>query len=211
MHNTTAPKFPIASLNTRVSSYDFDIDFYGSCIAAFVGQISMADADELRGLREDDLCRIANLSYNLGIETERFSAKLGWAKKAYHADFHGFDISRPFKMYVQKPFEQLPIDCDACGYTITDFITEINRQTAVSDSAAMQPHLYAAGTFPMEARYSVTSDKPFDPKLIALQCEDVWGSRFIKSFEYDGSIIEPDEIIWPYEDATELFAKILFN
>lgn len=211
MHTTTTPKFPIASLNTRVSSYDFDIDFYGSCIAAFVGQISMADADELQGLREDDLCRIANLSYNLGTDTECFSAKLGWAKQAYHTDFHGLDISRPFKMYVQDGFERLPVDCSDCCYAMTELVSEKNCQKGVRQSAAMPPYLYAAGTFPMEARYMVTSDKPFDPKLIALQCEDVWGSRFIKRFEYDGAIIKPDEIIWPYEDATELFARILFN
>lgn len=62
MHTTTISKFPIHSLlnshNTRVSSYEFDIELVGTGFEVFSGQIAK---DRVATLNEDDLASLKHI------------------------------------------------------------------------------------------------------------------------------------------------------
>lgn len=215
MHTTTISKFPILNFsnshNTRVPSYEFDIDFIGTGVDAFVGQISKKHGHRFKDRNQADLSHLVKLYVAHGTPQGLISELPVWAWQGDRSFHQGIDISQPLEMTVWNGEQRIYYDNESGVYSMTNFVNEDACWSDVGDLRAETPYLYARDTYDIRVSYSVTSDKPFDPDLIAMQCEDVRGSRFINRFEYDGQTIERELIHWPYADPNDRVVQILFK
>lgn len=201
MHTTTAPKFPIHSLlnshNTRVPSYEFDIDLFGTGFDVFVGQVSKELVSEPTDLDVASLSKIVDFPTE-GTTLQSLSSLIPvWARQAYFTDYRGIDISKPFEMTVRNDANKLLFHIEDGRYPITEPANDNYPQDKLAEF--MGSYLYASDIYPIQVRYRVISDMPFDPSLITMLCGDVSDGRLIDRFEYNYQIIEPEFIIWPFE------------
>lgn len=215
MHTQTISKFPIYSLlnshNTRVPSYQFEIDIIGTGIDAFVGQISKKHGYRFKDRDQAALHKIVGPYYVLGSSQGLISEIPAWAWRREHRFYQGIDICRPLELTVWNGEQRIYNDNETGLCSMTDAVDDDDCGDDVADFMAKTPYLFASDTYDLRVSYEVTSNKPFDPDLIALQCEDVRGSRFISRFEYDGQTIEPELLHWPYADPANRVVQILFK
>ncbi len=215
MPTTTISKFPIHSIldshNTRVPSYQFEIDFIGTGVDAFVGQISKKHGYRFKDRDQKGLNKLVGLYVCEGSPQGLVSEIPAWAWQRDHYFNQGIDISSPLEMTVWNGEQRLYYDDEAGLSSMTDFVDEDRYGTDAADLMTKTPYLYARDTYRLHASYSVTTDKPFNPDLISLHCKDVLGCRFITRFDYDGQTFEPELLDWPYADPNDRIVQILFK
>lgn len=217
MHTTTTSKFPIYNLtnshDTQVPTCEVDIDFAGVGVDAFIGQISNRHAYRFKDRDEAGLSKLVKLYNVIGTPQGLSSAIPGWARQGRYADYEGLDVSKPFEMTVRTGEEgvRLYYDNETGDYGMTVVSSDNSCWNEDGDLFAGTPYLCATEQYHVHVRYTVEIDKTFDPALIAMECVDVLGSRFIKRFEYNGRTIKPEVSIWPYEAPTDRTVKILLN
>lgn len=215
MTTTTISKFPIHPIlnshNTRVPSYQFEIDLIGTGVDAFVGQISKKHGYRFKDRDQESLNKLVGLYVCEGSPQGLVSEIPAWAWQRDHSFYQAIDISSPLEMTVWNGEQRLYYDDEAGLSSMTDFVDEDGRWDNAGDLTGNSPYLYARETYDIRVSYSVTSDKPFDPDLIALQCEYVRGNCFISRFEYDGQVIEQELLTWPYADPENRIVQIFFK
>ena len=83
MLTTTISKFPIHSLpnshNTQVPSYEFDVDFMGTGVDAFIGQISKKHANRFKDRDQASLNKLVKAHNVIGTPQGLRSEIPGWA------------------------------------------------------------------------------------------------------------------------------------
>lgn len=212
MTTTTISKFPIQSPlnshNTQAPPCDFYIDLVGLGADTFAGEISKKHAHRFKDRDQAELREFVQVFDPDGTPQGLISEIPVWALQGDYSFYQGIDVSRAFAMTVQDATGDVLFDNKKGRQWMAELVEKHGIEVNSVEFIGTAPYLYAKDIFPMHVRYSVTSDKPFDPKLIALKCEDVHRTRFIDRFEYDGQEILPEFMFWPYADTEHRIVKI---
>lgn len=215
MHTTTISKFPIDSLlnshNTRAPSYQFEIDLIGTGVDAFVGQISKKHGFRFKDRDQEGLNKLVGLYACEGSPQGLISEIPRWAWRREHSFYQGIDISQPLEITVWDGEERLYY-ADGSGVdSMIDFVMDELPWNDGDNLTSATPYLFARDVYPIHVQYLVSSEKPFDPGLVGIDCESLQGNCIVTRFEYNRKVIEPEFISWPYAESNDRIVKILFD